>query len=180
MENNSAGVQIRLLTSADAEAFQALRLRGLQEWPSAFASSFEEEVNTAIDIVASRLAPRDDAAVLGAFKDEQLVAIAGVARESMKKLAHKAYIWGVYVAPEVRSRGIGRRLMEAVLAHAADALRVQQVNLGVNAANHAALTMYQRVGFEQFGLERGFMLLDGVLQDEIHMVRRPDDPAQSP
>jgi hypothetical protein len=178
MENKSASVQIRPLNPTDADAFQSLRLRGLQEWPSAFASSFEEEVDTAIDVIASRLAPREGSAVLGAFDDGRLVAIAGVAREGMKKLAHKAYIWGVYVAPEARGRSVGRRLMEAVLAHAADALYVQQVNLGVNAANQGALAMYRRLGFEQFGLERGFMLLDGVLQDEIHMVRRLDDPAQ--
>jgi ribosomal protein S18 acetylase RimI-like enzyme len=178
MKPDFSGVIVRLLAPEDAVAFQALRLRGLQEWPSAFASSFEEEVDTAIDVVASRLAPREDAAVLGVFENEHLVAIAGIARESMKKLAHKAYIWGVYVAPEARGRGIGQRLMQAVLEHAGNVLRVRQVNLGVNAANQTALALYQRMGFEAFGLERGFMLLDGVLQDEIQMARRLDDLVQ--
>src|SRR5688572_29853652 len=39
------GMQIRALTPKDAAAFAALRLRGLQECPEAFASSYEEEVN---------------------------------------------------------------------------------------------------------------------------------------
>lgn len=39
-----------------------------------------------------------------------------------------------------------------------------------NAANDAALALYTAVGFEPFGVERGFMLVDGVLQDEVHMT----------
>jgi RimJ/RimL family protein N-acetyltransferase len=45
-----------------------------------------------------------------------------------------------------------------------------QVTLGVNTANAAAIALYKSVGFEPFGLERGFMRVDGVLHDELHMV----------
>lgn len=48
---------------------------------------------------------------------------------------------------------------------------VRQVNLGVNAANVEAIALYEALGFAPFGLERGFMLLDGELHDEILMVR---------
>jgi RimJ/RimL family protein N-acetyltransferase len=48
---------------------------------------------------------------------------------------------------------------------------VRQIVLGANAANPAAVKLYQSLGFEAFGLERGFMLIDGQLYDEIHMVR---------
>lgn len=47
---------------------------------------------------------------------------------------------------------------------------VRQINLGVNAANFAALAFYESCGFKPFGLERGFMMLDGELHDEVHMV----------
>jgi RimJ/RimL family protein N-acetyltransferase len=44
------------------------------------------------------------------------------------------------------------------------------VTLGVNTANTAAIALYESVGFEKFGLERGFLRVNGVLHDELHMV----------
>lgn len=45
------------------------------------------------------------------------------------------------------------------------------VMLGANAANAASVGLYKAVGFEPFGVECGFALVDGVLRDEIHMAR---------
>ena len=54
---------------------------------------------------------------------------------------------------------------------------VRQINLGVNAANAEAVALYEAAGFTAFGVERGFMLLDGRLHDEIHMVRTVETAA---
>jgi RimJ/RimL family protein N-acetyltransferase len=164
-------MQIRTLDASDATAFQALRLQGLQEYPSAFASSYEEECGTLVSEVAQRLAPTADHCVLGAFEDAKLIGVTGLARETHRKLAHKAFIWGVYVAPEWRQRGIGRQLVERALEHAAAMPGVRQINLGVNVANRAAIALYESLGFQLFGVERGFMLVEGKLLDENHMVR---------
>jgi ribosomal protein S18 acetylase RimI-like enzyme len=163
-------MHVRALGPMDAATFQSLRLLGLQECPSAFASSFEEESPTRIDVVAERLVTRTDRAVLGAFEEQALVGVVAVQREELLKLAHKAFIWGLYVAPTARRAGIARRLVVEALSFAASSLAVVQVNLGVNAKNVAAIALYKGVGFKQFGLERGFMLLDGTPQDEMHMV----------
>ena len=61
--------------------------------------------------------------------------------------------------------------MEHALAHAASMAGLRQVNLGANSANPASIALYRSVGFEPFGIEKGFMLVDGVLHDEIHMAR---------
>ena len=108
--------------------------------------------------------------MLGAFQGEELVGVTGVRREAPRKLAHKAYIWGVYVLPAQRKAGVGSLLMAEALKFARDVLRVRQVNLGVNAHNVPARVLYERMGFKQYGLERGFMLLDGELHDEIYMA----------
>jgi len=162
---------IRTLLASDAAAFQALRLQALLECPSAFASSHEEECDLTLGTVAERLAATSQRCVLGAFEGSKLVGIVGLQREELRKLSHKAFIWGMYVAPESRKAGIGRALVSEALTRAVEMPGVRQVNLGVNAANVAALALYKRLGFEPFGMERGFMLLDGVLHDEVHMVR---------
>ncbi|MFD2453846.1 GNAT family N-acetyltransferase [Ideonella paludis] len=93
-------VRIRRLTPADAAAFQALRLAGLQREPSAFGSSFEEECNETLDAVAQRLAPSPDNAVFGAFDAAgALLGVVGLGRERMLKLRHKGILWGMVVTP---------------------------------------------------------------------------------
>jgi GNAT superfamily N-acetyltransferase len=109
---------VRMLEAEDAEQFQSLRLRGLAECPSAFASSYEEEVFESREIVGQRLNPSGERAIFGAFVDDALVGMLGLQREGMKKLAHKAYVWGMYVAPEHRKGGIGELLVLKVLEHA--------------------------------------------------------------
>lgn len=163
-------MHLRTLTPEDASAFQALRLRGLQECPEAFASSYEEEVGTLQAEIERRLKPKPDSAIIGAFQDRELVGLTGVHRESMTKLAHKAFIWGVYVAPEVRGHGVGGKVVGHALHYASETLGVRQVNLGVNTKNAAAVALYSKLGFVQYGLEREFLLVAGVLHDEYQMV----------
>jgi ribosomal protein S18 acetylase RimI-like enzyme len=163
-------MQIRVLAPSDAPGFQALRLRGLQECPEAFASSYEEEVDTPLNEVESRLQAKPDSAVFGAFKGSELCGLAGLQREAMVKLAHKSFIWGVYVAPEARGKGVGALIVVHALEYAATTLGTRQVNLGVNTKNLAALSLYKKLGFVEYGLERGYLIVGGVLQDEYQMV----------
>ncbi len=170
-------IQIGELGSKHARAFQELRLAALRECPSAFASSYEEEHDTPIALVAERLVAQPDRCVLGAWLESDLVGMVGLQREEMRKLSHKAFIWGMYVAPAARRRGTGGILLAHALARAASMPGVRQINLGVNAANAEAVALYEAAGFAAFGVERGFMLLDGRLHDEIHMARTVDTAA---
>lgn len=162
---------IRQLQPEDAEAFHALRLEGLRDFPSSFASSFGEEQTVTIAEVSERLAPGPGRAIFGAFVEDELAGIVGLHCEPKRKLAHKAFLWGVYVTPRYRRQGVARGLMMRAIEEAGRWPGLRQVNLGVNAANSAAIALYESLGFQTFGLERGFMQIDGVLHDERHMVR---------
>ena len=163
---------IRTLGPDNAAAFHSLRLRGLKEFPGAFASSYEEEVALAVDAVAKRLEPHEARAVFGSFTGDLLCGVVGLQRESMTKLRHKAVLWGMYVAPEARRSGHGAALLKHALEHAWSSLRVLQVNLGAHTQNEDALRLYRNHGFEVFGTEKGSLLVNGSLQDEFHMVCR--------
>ena len=172
------GGAVRILEAGDVEAFRTLRLAALRECPTAFSSSYEEECDIPLEHSAKRMAPDRDHVIFGAFDGERLVGSTGLAREGPRKLAHKAVIWGVYVAPAFRQRGIGRTLLEHALAYAASLPGLRRVILGANAANPAAIALYKSLGFEPFGLERAFLLVDGVLHDELHMafdIKRDDE-----
>ncbi|MBS1200958.1 MAG: putative acetyltransferase YhhY [Proteobacteria bacterium] len=162
--------RIRPLGPADIGQFRALRLRALLEEPTAFASSPEDESRLSVEAVESRLQETASQVMLGAFDGDALVGLSGLLRERRSKLVHKAWIVSFYVAPEARRRGLGRLLLERTLARARAMPGLRQVNLGVNAGNVAARRLYESMGFVAFGLERGFMLVDGVLHDELSMV----------
>ena len=162
-------MHIRRFTPSDAPAFHALRLAALKAEPSAFASSYEEEKDFSLTTIEGRLAAKPDQGPFGAFENEELVGLVALGRESMSKLSHKAVIWGMYVKPDARGKGIARALLVEALSLARSTLEVMQVNLGVNASNAGAIRLYESVGFKAFGLEPGALFIDGKLHDEIHM-----------
>jgi len=168
-------MHIRRLTPADASAFQALRLVALKEEPSAFGSSYEEEKDFAASTIEDRLAVKPDRGSFGAFESDTLVGVVALGRESLNKLAHKAFIWGMYVTPKARGRGLGRSLLLEALSLARSVPEVRQVNLCVNAGAAEAIRLYEAVGFKTFGREPGAMLINGELHDEVHMYLRLTD-----
>ena len=170
-------MHVRTLQPEDSVEYQALRLRGLTESPTAFASSHEEEVSTPLAEIARRLQPKASGTIFGAFAEGKLADLAGLERESMTKLSHKAYLWGMYVSPEHRRSRLGSLLLEQVLPYAWRSLGVAQVNLGVHTENASAIALYRRYGFVVWGTEFGALVVAGKPQDEHHMVCRAPSAA---
>jgi RimJ/RimL family protein N-acetyltransferase len=165
-------MHIRRLTPADSLVFQALRLASLRDEPTAFGSSYEEEQAYPLSRFEAWLALKPDCGPFGAFEDETLAGFVFLGREDKAKLAHKAVILGMYVAPQFRRRGLGRALLSAALSLAASIPKTRQVNLCVNADNTAAVRLYESAGFKAFGREPGALRINDVLHDELHMCLR--------
>lgn len=166
-------MHIRRLVPSDASAYQALRLAALRECPSAFGSSYEEECETALSVIAAHMAPGSGRNRFGAFDGDELVGVVGFGCESAPKLRHKGFIRGMYVAPTHRAKGVGRQLLDHALAFAAGVGGLRQLTLDVTAGNASALALYQAKGFIEFGREPCALFADGVFHDTIHMVLLP-------
>jgi GNAT superfamily N-acetyltransferase len=158
-------IEIRQLGPDDAAAFKSVRLQGLRESPEAFGSTYEEEVESPLDVVATRL-ERASAppmrVVLGAFADHALVGIVGCYQEAKVKVQHKAVIWGMYVSPEARGQGLGRRLLESAVAEARAWPNVERVTITVVERVRRARALYLSAGFELFGREPDALRRHGV------------------
>jgi ribosomal-protein-alanine N-acetyltransferase len=75
----------------------------------------------------------------------------------------------VAVAPDARRRGIGRALVEALLADAA----LRRAHLEVRAGNAAAIALYERAGFVAAGRRKRYYA-DG--EDALRMIRTLEPP----
>ena len=84
---------------------------------------------------------------------------AGVAEES------------VYVAPEAQRRGVGRALLERLLA-GADAGGIWTVQTGIFPENAASLSLHERCGFRVVGRRERIGLLHGVWRDVLFLEWR--------
>jgi ribosomal protein S18 acetylase RimI-like enzyme len=158
--------EIRLLTPADAPNYRDIRLEGLRQNPEAFSSTFERESTMPLAWFEERLTMGN---VFGAFIDGELLGVAGYRPQEGAKEAHKATLWGMYVSPSARHAGLGRGLIEAIVAHASG--RVEQLKLVVTGGNDAAHRLYQKMGFSEYGREMKALKLDGRYLDEILMIR---------
>ena len=162
---------VRQLAAPDAAAFRDIRLEGLQTNPEAFGSTYEAEKDRPIESFVESLSKSHMA---GAFVDGDLLGVAGFYVLAGPKLAHRANIWGVYVRPVGRGKGLGRAIISHLLEAAAT--QVKQVHLSVVTDNAPAVRLYEQLGFRTYGTEPRSLMAGGRYYDEYLMVRRLDGP----
>ncbi|MEI6517179.1 MAG: GNAT family N-acetyltransferase, partial [bacterium] len=97
--------------------------------------------------------------------------VVGLAREDGEKMEHRARIWGMYVDPSARKKGVGKSLMKECLEKAGQISGLEQVHLCVVTSNEAAVKLYKSLGFESYGTDPGVLKVDGQLLDEYLMVK---------
>jgi ribosomal protein S18 acetylase RimI-like enzyme len=106
---------------------------------------------------------------VGMFEEGKLSGTAGFFRRSNNKERHKGHIWGVYVRPQSRGKGIARALMQEIIRRAHGIEGLEQVTL-VASANLPAQRLYKALGFESYGIERHSLKIDNDYIDDVLMV----------
>ena len=94
-------MEIRLLTTEDAEIYLKVCMEGLTKNPEAFSSSYEDVLKheDPVAAMAKRLS-NPDKYTLGVFKDDDLIGIATLETKPFIKQEHKAKIGSVFVSPK--------------------------------------------------------------------------------
>ena len=168
-------IVVRQLVEGDAEAYRALRLRLLLDAPDAYGGTYELESVRPVERTAARLrASQDDGEVftLGAFADDgaTLVGMATLVRGDGPKLRHRGTIFAMGVAPEARGRGVGKALMDELIARARGIAGLEQIYLTVVIPNDAARRLYRSCGFVTYGIDERGLKLGDTYWDELQMV----------
>lgn len=165
----SDALTIRPLRTDDAAQWRTIRLEALKAHPIAFQSSHEEAATKDIAFFAARIPPANSESVLfGAFIGGNLVGTCGFQVLTGPKQRHKAQVWGMYVTPAARRHGTGAALVQAAIDHART--RVAIVSLVVSMENAPARTLYRRMGFVPYGVEKRALRHEGVDHDDELMA----------
>jgi GNAT superfamily N-acetyltransferase len=164
-------IEIRRITSGQADVFRAVRLTALPDAPHAFGSALEREAAFDDQVWTDRAgaaAIGNGQALFLAWLDGRPVGIAGGHRPDGDPTVAEVELISMWTDPSVRRSGAGRSLVEAVVGWATDT-GAHRVALWVTQGNDPARLLYERMGFTVTGDHQP--LPSDPCKDEIRMIR---------
>lgn len=151
------------MRDGDWEQVRAIYLEGIHTGDATFeteAPSWERWDESHLSF--ARLVLREDAAVLG------WAALSPVSkREVYRGVAEVT----VYVAEAARGRGIGRALLEALIAES-ERNGIWTLQASIFPENTASLELHRRCGFREVGRRERIAQLHGIWRDTLLFERR--------
>jgi ribosomal protein S18 acetylase RimI-like enzyme len=143
-------ITIERITFENLPVFKAIRLRALQDTPSAFGSTYARESQLNDEEWRNRVIRWSGERGAGflAMEENDACGIAGSFLDPHD--ATRAQLISMWTAPSHRQRGIGRMLVDEVAAWA-HGRRATILQLMVTSSNQPALLFYERLGFARTG-----------------------------
>jgi len=161
-------ITARLAKTEDAAAWRTLRLEALQNYPTAFLTTYAEGAAATVDDYAQRLAQGNS---FIAFDDETPIGVAALIPLSHRaQTAHRGEIGAVYVAASHHKSGAATILMTEIETQA-KSRGIWQLELFVEASNKRAQAFYAKQGYVQAGrLPNAVVTPDGPA-DDLFLVK---------
>jgi ribosomal protein S18 acetylase RimI-like enzyme len=143
-------ITLEPITTRNVAAFKEVRLRALQDTPSAFGSTYEREVRLTGAEWTQRAARWNGEKGIGFLAMDGSVPC-GIAGSFLDEAdPTRAQLISMWTAPTHRRRGIGRLLVEEIAAWARDR-GATVLQLMVTSSNQPAMSFYERLGFTRTG-----------------------------
>jgi len=156
-------VEIQPLRPADWPAVRAIYEAGIATGDATFETAAPTwEAWDAAHLPGHRLLARDGDRVLGwaaLAPVSDRCAYAGVAEDS------------IYVAPQAQGRGVGRALLDTLVA-SAERAGIWTVQTGIFPENRASVRLHQACGFRVVGVRERIGRLHGRWRDVLLLERR--------
>jgi L-amino acid N-acyltransferase YncA len=111
------------------------------------------------------------AARLVACYEEDLVAWAALSRVSARSVYAGVAEVSIYVAERARGRGVGRQLLERLVAES-EAAGIWTLQAGIFPENAASMALHQRAGFRLVGRRERLGQMNGRWRDVVLLERR--------
>jgi RimJ/RimL family protein N-acetyltransferase len=167
---------IRLLNREDAPEYQQLRLESLQENPSAFLSTFDNEAKLHEEVYADHLDASYHPPHLGYFgifvgEEGKLIGYIQISKNYLEKQEHIVFANNLYISPTFRGKGYAKLLFEKVFEMLKNTEHVERVFLSCTATNRPAMSLYKNLGFRRFAVKARAIKWQDKYDDEVEMVK---------
>lgn len=169
-------MEIKFLQEKDALSYKELRLYSLKESPFSFSDSYEDQKNKSLSDFQNEIIKIDnplESFTLGAFNNEnQLIGFVKFKRDGRSKARHRASLYSLYVKPDYRKNGIGRKLVEELLNSIINLTELKQLQLSTIITKDSLVNFYRSFGFKKLGgIIRKDLIIDNQYVDAIYMVK---------
>jgi ribosomal protein S18 acetylase RimI-like enzyme len=151
-------IEIIVATADDWQAAREIRLEGLLRDPQAFGSTYAEAIDRT-EAGWRAWVSRPGVTMLIARTSQSPVGIVGGLRGVDADDGSVAMIVSMYVTASYRQRGVGRRLLQAILADLEGDPALSRAILHVTSSQIAARRLYDSLGFEPVGEEDGEIIM---------------------
>jgi L-amino acid N-acyltransferase YncA len=156
-------MEIRAMTRDDWPAVEAIYAEGI----ATRQATFETAPPTWAEFDTGRL----PAHRLVAIDGDRVVGWAAVSPTSARECYAGVVEHSVYVSADARGRGVGRALMEALIA-STDEAGIWTIQTSIFPENEASVALHERLGFRVVGRREGIAQLDGQWRDTLLLERR--------
>jgi L-amino acid N-acyltransferase YncA len=160
-----ADIRVEPMTPADWAAVRAIYEQGIATGVATFET-------TAPDWEGWDAAHRPEHRLVARDRDGRVIGWVAVSSYSTRRVYAGVVEESVYVAEVARGRGVGRALLERLIAET-DAAGIWTVQAGIQSANLASLALHEHAGFRRVGVrERIGRDAQGRWCDVVLMERR--------
>ncbi|MEP6849134.1 MAG: GNAT family N-acetyltransferase [Acidobacteriota bacterium] len=160
----------RRLQQGDGYAYRCIHLESLKNFPDNFGTLYEDQVKVPILLFETFIETVSmDNFMIGAFVENELVGIAGFRREERPKTRHRGEIVQVFVRPEFHGQKIGETLVRKAVDAAFLLPGIDSLELSAVADNSAARGLYEKIGFETYGIRSGYFKSSRNYSDQRFM-----------
>jgi RimJ/RimL family protein N-acetyltransferase len=101
--------------------------------------------------------------------NDEIISIASIASNKKERTRHNGTL-GISILKEYWGVGLGSKLMEYIIDWAKSNGITKRIELLVREDNHVAIKLYKKFGFEQEGLHKNDIYIDGTYYNTIIMA----------
>ena len=180
-----SAITINQLNPDEWQKYKDIRLEALKINPTAFANTYEDVLTHSDEKWKEQLEQsqkKDGLIILFAMDGDRVVGMNAFHWANKPVTKHIAQIFGVFISPDYRGKGIGKLLMDGIISEIKKNSQFIKITLGVNAENTSALKLYESLGLKVVGkhekeLKFGDKLCDELLMEKIFEVNHGDCPS---
>jgi RimJ/RimL family protein N-acetyltransferase len=165
MLKNGNVYTISQLTENEWRQFSQIRLKALRTDPLVFGSNYQKESLYSEDEWRNLLRG-ENSAIFMIYENGKPVGITGIAVDRNDPTYKTAIMWGSWLKPEVRRKGLSEMMYEARINWAKEHSMVEKIVVSHRAANLSSKAANQKHGFS-FKRTVPKVWMDGVTEEEV-------------